>query len=320
MKAIVIISYTGNYGWKSIIDCYNSIRNIDRNITIIIVNNYNESLNQQLVNDTNLRYVINENNGYELGSIKIALYSNPDISNFYIVHDSCLFENKIPDFNNDTIFWKTTILDIAPVMPIINNWINTYFPDININDSSKFMCQGLMGYFSRELLCDAMEYGLKHITITSKLEAVASEGIFGIILDKLKPDITNFYNYKLDDYITGEQPYSFIIKLAGGKSSGSNYITPTIFIYNEHPAHPTYKFPFLYNNTPYDSLEHCIQSNQHHNKETITMNYLKQNKMALDYITSQILPIYTIQNDTYNISSIFESNKHKLYILQYFDI
>jgi hypothetical protein len=317
-NAIVIISYTGHYGWSSIINCYQSIRNLDNNITIIIVNNYIEELPTSLRNDNNLRY-IPQANQFELGSIKTALNNNPDIDNFYIVHDSCLFQHSIPEYKEDTIFWKTTIFDISPVMSIIQQWCTEYFPDIIFNDPNSIMCQGLMGYFSRDTLHKAMEYGLKNIQITYKSEAVASEGMFGIILRKINPSISSYYPYKLDTYITGKAPYGSIIKLAGGKNGGTKTNMFHLSIPKGHYAHPSHSFSFEYCHTIYPSLEECVRLQGDH-KDTAVMEYYKANKSALEYLTQPHISEYYLEDDNLQICNVLQRNKHYLYTLRYFNI
>lgn len=317
-NAIIIISYTGVYGWKYIIDCYNSIRNIDKNILVIIVNNYKESLHHYFNNDINLRYIVNETNAFELGSIKTALYSNPDIDYFYIVHDSCIF-NSIIDFTNDTIFWKTTIMDISPVMHIISKWCDSYFPGITYNDPTQFMCQGLMGYISRTTLLQTMEYGLKYINVTCKSEAVASEGMFGIILHKINPNICTHYNYKLNTYIIGEQPFDFLVKLAAGKNGGTPYFGFNLHISTGNSAHPSAHMHFIYNNIEYDSLHQCIEHNEHNKKDAV-ISFYKQNSVSLDQITIPNIDTISIENDKYNISDVLQANKHYFYTLKHFNV
>ena len=273
MKAIIIITYTANYGWSTIINAYNSIRSLDNKIKIIIVNNFNEPCHSSFFSDSNCKYLVNLENTYELGAIKLALYSNPDIEYFYIIHDSCLLKNEIPEFTNDMIFWKTTILDISPAADIIQKWCSLYFPDIKYNDTNAFMCQGLMGYFSKKLLHSIFEYGLKYINVSTKIEAVASEGMFGILLKRFCPTILSYYPYKLVDYITNKREYKAIIKLAGGKMGTIPSRFIRINIDNNSIAHPSYRFIFKFNNNTYNSLESCLATNQD-KKGLILFEYL----------------------------------------------
>ena len=168
MKAFVIITYT-NSSWSQLFRCYHSLRKFDSETIVIIVNNFNEDIHHSLQNETNIRYIKNINNGYELGAIKIALYDNEDISEFFIVHDSCEFINNIPQFENDTILWKTSIVNIAPALDIIKDWCDKYFPDIVYNKITNVICQGLKGCFKRKLLLKIFDYGLKNIEIKYKI-------------------------------------------------------------------------------------------------------------------------------------------------------
>lgn len=320
MKAIVIISYSANYGWNSIINCYNSIRNIDKNIIIIIVNNYNEPPNTCFINDFNCRYFTNSENSYELGAIKLALYYNPDIEYFYIVHDSCIFKNNIPFFTTNTIFWKTTIMDISPAIDIIKNWCNNYFPYIQFNNPNAIMCQGLMGYFSKNILLEMFNKGLNKIKVTSKIEAVASEGMFGILLMLIDSNISSYYKYKLNTYISNNAPFDSIIKLAGGKDGFNRSYFFNIFVDNNSIAHTSYKFNFTYNNNKYDSLENCLINNTVDKKDNIIFEYLKQNTEALNILTQGFPCSIIIDNDTCNLNEFILRKIHYLFTLKHFNI
>jgi hypothetical protein len=212
MKAYVIITFSES-GWGRLFNCYNSLRNYDNITTVIIVNNSNQDLHNGLVNDTTIRYVKNIENGFELNAIKQALYTFDDITQYFIIHDSCEFLDYIPSFKNDTIFFKTTLTDISPVLDEVKIWCDTFFPDVIYNDIHNIMCQGLMGCFSRDTLINVFEYGLNKITINYKHEAVASEGLFGILLQKINPEIETYYEYPVNDYIINKHQWKFLKKM-----------------------------------------------------------------------------------------------------------
>jgi hypothetical protein len=325
-KAILIISYSAHYGWNNINDTYQSIRAINKDIIIIIVNNYNEPLphHSDLQHDTKLRYMINENNTYELGAIKKAVYDNTDITHFYIIHDTCEYKDTIPDFHNDeVIFWKTTIFDISPTIPIIKRWCEAYFPNIVFNDPSYVMCQGLMGHFSRDLLVTLFEYGLRHITVTTKSQAVASEGILGILLTNLCPHIKFYYSNRLDDYICHRASYDCIIKRAGGKVGKVEPSSFLLHVTTDSCAHPDYPFEFTYRDTIYHSLNECLTVN--HDKNDVLLTYLSFHKEALrlltyEYKIDQYIEDYMIDNDRNDVRNLLQSDKNRVYVLHYYGI
>jgi hypothetical protein len=325
-KAILIISYSASYGWINIDATYQSIRAIDNNIIVIIVNNHNESLpeNSMLHHDANVRYMINENNTYELGAIKKAVYDNTDITHFYIIHDSCEFKGTIPDFHHDeVIFWKTTIFDISPIIPIIKRWCENYFPAIKFDDPSYIMCQGLMGHFSRELLITLFEYGLRHITVTTKSQAVASEGILGILLTNLCPHIKFYYSNRLDDYICHRAPYDCIIKHAGGKIGRLEPSPSIVHITTDSCAHPDFPFEFTYRDNVYHSLNECLSAND--DKNDVFLTYLSIHKEALrlltyEYHIDQYNQDYIIDNDRNDVRNLLQSDKNRVYVLQYYGL
>jgi hypothetical protein len=316
MNAIVIISYTGPYGWNAVLECYNSIRILDKDIKIIIVNNFNDVIHPLIEVDAHCRYIINSENTYELGAIQTAVSLCEDVENFLIIHDSCIIRHKIPVFSKNTIFWKTTIMDIAPVMNILDEWCSSYFPDIRY-DSTSYMCQGLMGYFSKKLLQSLFASGLRHIKVSRKLEAVASEGLFGILLHHTDPEIESYYNYKLDDYITRKQEYSAIVKKVGSKD-GTNRTHNIDLHINNSSADVNCNFTFRYKNTLYNSLKDCFVQNIGDSRTFILFEYLSQNKDALHFLTQHFPCNFKMYNDEFGLKHILESNKHNLFVLRYF--
>lgn len=321
MKAILVIVYTGKYGWNIVIDGYHSIRKHNKDILIIMVNNFNEALHPVLSSDTNVRYFTNSENECELGAIRTGVYKNEDVTNFYVIHDSCRLLTDIPNFRDDqeVIFFKTTTMDVAPILHHVKLWCETYFPDIVHNDRKYFICQGLMGYFSRDLLLRALNYGLKNLTIRLKEEAVASEAIFGMVLYTLHPQIEIYYDYALTHYINGKYPWKFLQKISPGKNGTPTYYYP-LSIDKLSVAHPSYQYIFTYNNASYSSLNDCITKNPNGNIKDIIFNYYSTHKEALHILTSKFGSSYLMENDTYGVSGFINEsiNKHYLFCIKYF--
>jgi dTDP-4-dehydrorhamnose reductase len=272
-KAFLIMTFT-LHGWNSLLNCYNSIRKFDKNSIIIIVNNHNEDIHDSLKNENNVRYIRNIENNYELGAIKTGLYSYNDLDGYIVIQDSCEIINNIPDFNNDTIFFKTSIRDISPALDEVKMWCQEFFPEVVYNDMDNIMCQGLIGYFSRETLLKVFEYGLKNVNIQYKNQAVSSEGIFGILLVKINNNIDFYHKYKIDDYVTGKKNYEFIVKHIDGRGSSPEF--DIMIINKNNKLHPTYKNIFIYKEKEYQSLLNCIESNLNE-KEKVIFKYFHNN-------------------------------------------
>jgi len=314
-QAVVVISYTGTYGWNTVIECIHSIRKYNETITIIIVNNYNEPCIASLLQDTNIRYIVNESNTYELGAIKKVISSTHDIDYYYMIHDSCRILNDMIDFKDtNTMFWKTSIQDIAPVLHIVRRWSELHFKSIVYNDIQNVLCQGLMGYFSHTLLKNMIDDGLQYIDIHNKLEAVASEGLFGILLKKYCPTIISYYSNKLDDYISNRSSHLFLQKLSGGKNPQPIGYT-SLQINVTSIAHPNYSYLFTYHNITYESLQSALSI--HKLDKRILLEYYAQNRNALNILTE--FPQYDYQIIQYQeLSNMLNTLRHILHIIRHF--
>ena len=180
------------------------------------------------------------------------------------------------------------------------------------------MCQGLMGYFNHNLLLSIFENGLKYITVHNKLEAVASEGMFGMLLKYYCPSITSYYSNKLDDYITNKIPYLFIQKLVGRKDGTYSYSNDLV-IKSSSIAHPSCLFLFKYNDKIYNSLQSALSENTL--DRSILLEYYTQNTDALLLLTEPTQ--YTNQQHRYcieqcpELDSIINNLRHTFYIIKY---
>jgi hypothetical protein len=317
MKAILMISYTGQYGWNHPIECYKTIRNYYDGL-IIIVNNFYEPIHSNFLNDKNIRYFTNTENLFELGAIKTGIYKNEDITHFLIIHDSCRIIDKIPDFNDEITFWKTTIMDISPAMNIVKDWCNELYPKIIYNDKNYKIFQGLMGHFSRKLLLDAFESGLNNLNIKTKLQAVASEGLFSIILSNYF-NIKQFYENKIDDYMTGKKKFDkFIKREQGGRGPSCSLFYKKEIDINSI-AHPTFQHSFYFKKVLYNSLHSCIELNNEFHDE-IVLEYYLNNKYITDILTESFYCDYFFENDILNIGNIIRRNRHYMYTIKHFGI
>jgi len=316
MKAFLIMGYTEN-GWGPILNCYISLRKYDKTTTIIIVNDKDEPLHNYLKNERNLHYTTNKTSSFELGCIKTAVYSYPDIDHFFIIQDSCEFIDTIPEFSQDTMFFNTTILDIAPALDEVKQWCELYFPDITYNNIDNVICQGLIGYFSRELLMKIFEYGLKYVNIQYKHQAVSSEGIFGIMLKHFNPNIDSYHPHKINDYVTNVRPWLFFKKHVMGRGLCVRFDKIENNVYKGELHHPETRIGFNYKGTTYDSLLSCIALN-FDNIEEVVFKYFHKNYDALLLVVDKRANKYQVENDYYGIGIIYYKLHHYLYILKHF--
>jgi len=314
MKAFLIMGYSER-GWGPILNCYVSLRKYDKTTTIIIVNDKDEPIHDYLKNEINLRYKTNKTSCFELGCIKNAVYSYPDIDQFFIIQDSCEFIDTIPEFTQDTMFFNTTILDIAPALDEVKQWCELYLPDITYNNIEHVMCQGLIGYFSRELLMKIFEYGLKYVNIQYKHQAVSSEGIFGIMLKHFNPNIDTYHPYKINDYVTNVRPWLFLKKHVMGRGLCVQFKESLIKKTDIH--HPEYKTDFYYKTKRYDSLLNCIKLNNNE-IENIVFTYFHNNPDALNLLIYERVSKYVIEDDTNNLSETYYKLHHFFFILKHF--
>jgi hypothetical protein len=316
MKAFLIIGYSG-HGWSYILNCYFSLRKYDNETTVIIINDKDEPLHEYLKNEVNLRYKTNKLSCFELGCIKNAVYSYADIEQFFIIHDSCVFIDSIPEFTKDIMFFESTLTDIAPSLDEIKQWCELYFPDIIYNKIDNIMCQGLMGCFSREMLLKVFEYGLKYVNVKYKHEAVSSEGLFGIMLKQFNPNIETYHPYKINEYITNTRQWLFLKKHAIGRGLCIPFDKMINTINKTDLHHPEQKRNFEYKGTTYDSLLSCIALN-FDNIEEVVFKYYHKNHDLLLLVVDKRANKYQVENDYYGIGIIYYKMHHNFYILKHF--
>jgi hypothetical protein len=320
MKAVLIITYTGVYGWKALEECYDSIRKHNAGVLIIIVNNYDEPLINSLISDTNIRYFINSDNTYELGAIKHAVTFNKDIDYFYIIHDSCVVNTRLPDFDKNMFFWKTSTFDIAPVLSIVKEWCKDFFPEIVYNDKNGHICQGLMGYFERALLMRCFEHGLSNITVTNKQEAVASEGMFGLVLKHFESCIDSYYKMPLWVYVEDHSKCDWLVKKAGGKCL-THLPNISLHITKSKLSHPSHPFMFQFNNCQFNTLDECISLQTNENmKDKAVLHYYNNYREALEELVWERYWEFHVEDDINSVGARLTRFRHKIYELYHFGV
>ena len=209
--AILIIAYTN--GNNLLQQCIESIRKHNPDTQICIVDAHPGTY---IPTDQKIRYHCSGFNGYELGSLASGVKFYQDVQRFLVIHDSCLIHDVISVPEKNQILFTAPKFDIAPALGIVRNWLR----DIRV-DSGKFsedwhICQGLMGFFSRDVLENIFSTGLEQVRVSSKIEAVASEGIFGFLLYCLYPEITSEHS-RIYDYISSCKAWKWISKIAVGR-------------------------------------------------------------------------------------------------------
>lgn len=315
---IVLISFTGKYGWNHTLECLKSIRQFHSEIPVLIVNNFQEECLPQLRQAPSTSYVTNLTNSYELGAIKAAIKTNTEAAFFLILHDSCRLIRPLPRLSDNTIFFQTSLADVAPVLGRVKAWCEQFFPQVQYNDRKSGICQGLMGFFSRTLLLQCLELGLKNVHVRRKPEAVASEALFGLVLQKLCPTIKVYHPHKLDDYMTSKVPWTFLVKLPGGKCEPPEQYEPLRlnFLFLQRR--------FVFQGVEWKSFQECL--NNHTNVEMqreVVLSYFNKNRDALHELTKNpekqvsavvVEPEGSPQNE---VSNILRANLTVLHALKH---
>lgn len=328
-KAYLIISYTKNehHGWNPLLNCWKSLRMFEPNELIIVVNNYPHPIHPDIAEDKNLRYHMNTENFWELGAIQTAFFNNPDVDTFFILQDSTLIVNKPPTFETDIVFWYNEFRGIAPVLDRIRTWCKTHFPQLEEKyaDRKNKMCPALMGCFTRKTLQALMSMGLQDIRVKDKGEAVASEGLLGLLLFSYKPDI-EIYNKTGPSKVCGIEnnpsQYEFLKKIPMGRISGegnSLYAHQPPYICSiDSITHPATLFEFEVKGIKYNSLLDAIKQNPQENYLSIFINYFSQNTKALHELTTQRFGSFIVESNPYNINSFLTSFiLHDIWILKH---
>lgn len=173
-SAILLLAYSLNNDFLP--RCIASIRKFHPVLPICIVDRHNGNY---VPSDSNIRYHYAGQNGYELGNIIAGVKHYTEWDNFLIMHDACFIIAPIPELPQDSALFVTSKFDIAPALGIVKHWLSKLDIESKMFDSEWNICQGLMGYFSRGLLQKLIDIGLDRIKVTTKIEAVASEGLLG---------------------------------------------------------------------------------------------------------------------------------------------
>jgi hypothetical protein len=326
MKAYVITAYTGSQEWNITLDCYKSLRKFVPNDLIIIVNNSNDKKHPSLENDKNLRYIIAEDNFWELGGIQTAYKQNSDVDAFFVVLDSVIFTNVPPDFQEDIFFWENEFRNMAPDMDVIRNWCINHFPSLTekYNRKENRLCHGLMGYYTRPLLDKMMKMGLADIRVTNKSEACASEGLIGFLLRETMPNIKCYNdagNCPINGYKNAPGKYEFMIKIARGRISNkgnSRYAEQLIFISPKgFISHPQTPFHFRFWGIDYSSLCDALNRNNESVYHSIFMHYYTINRDALLHITEKRYFHFFVEGNPNNINQLLHRFNHDMFIIKH---
>jgi hypothetical protein len=328
MKAYVITAYTGSHGyrWQCTLDCYNSLRKFVPNDLIIMVNNFPEPIHPSLQQDQNLRYIIAENNFWELGGIQAAYKYNQDVDAFFCVLDSVVFTNVPPDFKDDIFFWKNEFRNMAPDMDIVRNWCIKHFPSLTdkYNRRENRVCHGTMGFYTRPLLDKMMKMGLEDIRVTNKSEACASEGLIGFLLREVKPDIPCYNDAGFcprNGYKNSADKYEFMVKYPRGRISGfpnSVYAEQLVFhCPMGSTSHPQTPFSFRFWGKDYSSLCDALNKNKESDYHSIFMHFYTINRSALLLITEKRYFGFNVEGNPNNMNQLFQKFNHDMFILKH---
>ena len=224
MKTMIVITCR-NSNINYITNCIKSIRNSGNNDIICVVDSGSPDksyFNQIIEYDVIIEDINNQN--YIDGAIWYCYEKYKDIDYFFILHDSMVVnENLTPITNNDfTVFsyFKGLPFDSEQQLKYSIDMINSV--NLDINNIQLNTLAGLFGtsfYCKRKILDDLKELGLNRILPTNKLEACASERIWGIFLHKLGIDIRlNYLRTFINQNTEFDNKTNYITKIFAGRS------------------------------------------------------------------------------------------------------
>jgi hypothetical protein len=224
MKTMIIITCR-NSNNNHITNCVKSIRDSDNKDIICIVDSDSPDksyFNQVLEYDVIIEDINNQN--YIDGAIWYCYEKYTDIDFFYVLHDSMIV-NKIltPITDNDfTVFsyFEGLPFDSEQQLKYSIDMINSV--NLDINDVQLNTLAGLFGtifFCKRKILEELKNLGLNKILPTNKLEACASERIWGIFLYKLGINIRlNYLRKFINQNTEFDDKTNYITKIFGGRS------------------------------------------------------------------------------------------------------
>lgn len=217
MNTMIVIACK-NTGQGQIVECIKSIRESGNNDAICVVDS--NSPDKTYFEEIKKYNVIIEDIGninHIDGAIWYCYEKYVDVEFFYVLHDSMIVNKKLtPISKNDlTIFSHFEGLPFDSDVQLAYSLNKIAEVGLDISNVTLSTLAGVFGtaiYCKRQILDDLKELGLNKILPTSKLEAQASERLWGIFLHKLGYDVRlntlrNFINQNTEfdnktDYIT----------------------------------------------------------------------------------------------------------------------
>lgn len=194
MKTMIVIPCR-NTGEKHIINCIKSIRESGNEDLICVVDS--NSPDKTYFNEIRQYGVLIEdiNNIHHIdGAIWHCYEKYIDVEFFYILHDSMIVNKKLTPITKNDL----TVFSYFEGLPFDSHTQYTYSMSriaetgLDLTNVELNTLAGLFGttlYCKRKVLDDLKQLGLNKILPTNKLEAQASERIWGIFLFKLGFDI-----------------------------------------------------------------------------------------------------------------------------------
>lgn len=227
----LIITYGSNYLNESI----SSIRKYHNDIPIYIVDNMLE--NHMNFVDENIFYSKNNDNNYELGSIWFATKKWNSVDKFIILHNSMILLQKLPDFIfKDAIvpFWQANVMDYSPIVPIVEKWLHIKNISLKKNKSWKSIC-GCCCSINTIILKELIKLNYDDLFAVNKLEAVATEILFGYFIEKiLNIEYKNIlYKYPIYTYYHNKEQSIYIKKIACGQGK-TNEVVNSYYLDNKY--------------------------------------------------------------------------------------
>lgn len=208
------------YGNRYLENCIGSIRKYYE-YPIFVIDNKEDSCLNIGNNDSQIYYVKNTTNSFELGAIWFGTHVFGDmVEKFIIIHNSMEIIEKIPSdiIEKDFVsFWKTISTDYSPTI----NWVEKKLCENNIqieHDKIWYSVTGCCCIIKTLYLKNLVYLGYDKIYGIEKIQAVGTEILFGyLITNVLGISNESLFSKPLTYYLENPEKNKYIKKIASGQ-------------------------------------------------------------------------------------------------------
>jgi hypothetical protein len=283
------------YGINNLDNCIQSIKNIYPNCKICIIDNNISGISNIQQKYNNIFYQKNDLNNFELGAIWLATKTWIDIDKFIIFHNSFELIKELPEYifiNDYTPLWTACVTKYSPVIPWVEEKLNSLNIKINYNKPWKSIC-GLCCSIDTTILKNLINKNCDKIYALNKNEAVGTEILFGYLIHEYLNIKSNaLHKYPIYTYIHKKENWIWIEKILEGQGSNNYNIINIDF-------------------TPFNKLP--LTNNLNKNIQ-ILLKFYESN----DELSNNLLNTYPKCIECKNIKSELSIIRHRLFTKKYF--